>query len=453
MTPYITTGASRRRARLWAYPLFAALLLLVFLAVAQLMPPAQGADQSDVLRQQLAEKLTALEQANSQLQALAAELETLEQAKDTAAAKLAELDGDIVEVQDDIEQAESDLETIRVHLENRLVNLYKYGGTWSTRYWEALLVEEDLSAVLSRFELLSDLADQDQAFFAEVEGYLEKSRADKVLLEQKRAEQKAQLDELVEAEKQLVAKKSQFASLKSNLQSQISSLNEQIRQAEAAEAAAAAARVRAVTDAANKASSNIGGGSSYGGSSYGGSSSAAGYPSSAAEVNAQANFIYKTYLVPRKSVLSGMQVMEIWRKYNITPAQSLAILNAESGMGSLRWGGRLVSEGNNFGCMSYSSSPPWAKWPPAISHGKIYVGGRAWMKFYSVADGIEAWGRYIANGLGRDVYRPLLRAGDWEGFADIYYGSNVAGKAKYLERVTWAYGMLKQTSSAAGYRW
>ena len=201
-----------------------------------------------------------------------------------------------------------------------------------------------------------------------------------------------------------------------------------------------------MSDSANKASGKVG-------TPSGGGSTSAGYPSSSAQVNAQARFIENTYLEPRKSALSGMQIMELWRKYGMTPAQSLAVLNAESGMGSLKYGGRLVTEGNNFGCMGYGSNPVWASWPPPISFGKIEVGGRSWMKFYSVADGIEAWGRYIAYGRGRDCYRPLMRNADWAAFADIYYGSNVSGKAKYIERVTWAYNMLKQTSAAAGYNW
>jgi len=417
----------------------------VFFAVVPLAPPAEGADQSDVLKQQLSQKMDALEAANATLQALAKELEALETAKDAAAARLAELESEIVQVQDDIAQAEIDLARLRVQLEARLVNLYKYGGSWSTRYLEVLVVEDNLSAILDRFQMLTDLADEDGKLFDQVEQYLAQSQANKTLLEQKRTEQQAQLDELVESEKQLVTKKAQFASQKASLQSQIASLNTQIRQAEAAEAAA---RLRAVTSAANQAAQTVG--ATTPPANNGGSATP---PTSAAAIKAQADFIYRTYLVPRKSVLSGQMVMNMWIKYGISPAESLAVMNAESGMGSLKYGGRLVSEGNNFGCLSYSANPSWLSWSPAISHGKIYVGSRNWMMFYSVSDGAEAWARYIRYGRGKDCYRPLMRAGNWTAFADIYYGANVAGKEKYIARVTWAYNMLKKTSSAAGYSW
>jgi hypothetical protein len=368
-------------------------------------------------------------------------------------------------VQNDIDQAETDLSALGTQLEERLVNMYMDGGSWSTQYLEALVTEQDLASVLERFDMVTRVANQDKQLFNEVDGYLEQSRADKVVLEKKVTEQQAESDALTASVQQLAAKQAQYDAQYRSLQSQIAGLQTQIKKAQAQEAAAAAARLKKLTDGTG---TTVTTGGTTGGTTgtttkpttpttttptTGGSSGSAKYPSSASEVKAQANFIYKTFLVPRKSVLSGEMVMEIWRKYGISPAQSLAVLNAESGMGSLRWGGRLVSEGNNFGCMGYSVSPSYLSWSPAIDHGKIYVGDRFWMRFYSVADGIEAWGRYIAYGRGKDCYRPLLRTGNWTAFADIYYGKNVPGKAKYIERLTWAYGMLKKNGTAMGYSW
>jgi peptidoglycan hydrolase CwlO-like protein len=467
MIPCWTPKARVGRVGVWASPLFAAVLLLVFLFVLLLSPAAQGATQSDILKQQLSQKCAAMEQARDKWLALENELAGLEKAKDAAAEKLASLMAEVTDVGNQIQQAETDLASLGIQLEDRLVNMYKGGTSWSVQYLEAMVAEDSLTAVLERFDMLTRLADQDEQLFTEVEGYLEQSRADKVILEKKVVEQQAQSDALTESIKQLAAKQAQANAQYQSLLGQMAGLQVQIKQAEAKEAAAAAAaaaRLKAVADATKNGS-----GSSTGttptttkpttptttkpGGSSGGSSGSIKYPSSAAEVAAQANFIYRTFLVPRKSVLTGELVMEVWRKYGITPAECLAVLNAESGMGSLKYGGRLVPEANNFGCMSYGANPAWAKWPPAISFGKIYVANRNWMKFYSVADGMEAWGRYIAYGRGKDCYRPLLRTANWPAFADIYYGANVAGKAKYIERVTWAYYMLKANAYAAGYYW
>jgi peptidoglycan hydrolase CwlO-like protein len=460
MIPCWTPKARVGRVGVLASPLFAAVLLLVFISVLPLSLPAHGASQSDILRQQLSQKAAALEQANATLQALAKELDSLEQAKDAAAQKLADLQGEIADVQTDIDQAEEDLGLLGTQLEDRLVNIYKDGGSWSVQYLEALVAEENLSSVLDRFDMLSKLADQDQQLFSEVEGYLEQSRVDKALLEKKEAEQQAQSDSLTKSIEQMSAKQAQYDAQYVGLQGQMSSLRAQIKLAEAQEAAAAAAaaaRLKKVSDTPKKPSSGGGTTPTTTNPTTPGTpanpSGTVNYPSSAAAVKAQAYFIYKTFLVPRKSVLTGEMVMEIWRKYNISPAECLAVLNAESGMGSLKYGGRLVSEGNNFGCMGYSANPAWISWPPPITHGKIYVADRMWMRFYSVADGIEAWGRYISHGRGRNCYKPLMRAANWTAFADIYYGKNVPGKAKYIERVTWAYEDVKKHGRAAGYYW
>jgi peptidoglycan hydrolase CwlO-like protein len=460
-----TPKARVGRVGVWASPLFAAVLLLVLIFVLPLSSWAHGATQSEILKQQLSQKAAALEQAHSKLQSLAKELDGLEKAKDVAAEKLAGLMADVTDVQNDIDQAETDLAALRLQLEDRLVTMYMDGGSWSAQLLEALVTEQNLSAVLARFDMLRRVADQDQELFAQVEGYLERSRADKVVLDKKVVEQQTQSDALTASIHQLSAKQAQYDTQYRSLQGQIAGLTAQIKRAqakEAAAAAAAAARLKQVSDATKKPPS--GGGTTpttttpttpvtTPGGSSGGSSGTVKYPSSAAQVKAQAYFIYKTFLVPRKSVLTGEMVMEIWRKYDVSPAETLAVLNAESGMGSLKWGGRLVTEGNNFGCMSYGAKPAWISWPPPITHGKIYVADRNWMRFYSVADGMEAWGRYISYGRGKNCYRPLMRAGNWLAFANIYYGANVAGKAKYLERVNGAYTMLKNNGRAAGYYW
>lgn len=433
-----------------------AILLLVLLLLLPLSSPAKGDTQSDALRQQLAQKQAALNQARAQLQALQNDLNELESQRSTAALRLAELEAEIIEVDTDIAQAEGDLDGVQVQLENRLVSIYKDGGSWSLRYLEILVVEKDLVSVLKHIDMVTELASQDKQLFDQVADYLGTSQSNKELLEEKKTEQQEELEKLVSAQKQMSAKKAAISAQAQSLGAQASSLTAQIRQAEALEAAAAAAalaQASAAGKAASSASKSVGttpppttppptpsGGNPV-------------PPTSPAEIAQQAHLIDLVFLQPRNSVLTGQMVMDIWARYGISPAMSLTVLNAESGMGSLKWGGRLVSEANNFGCIRYRETTAWLQWPPSISHGKILVGGRYWMTFPSIPLGLEAWARCITSGCGRDCYRPLMRAGDWVGFADIYYGKNVPGKAKYVERLEWIWGVLKEYSQGCGFNW
>jgi len=454
---------------------WAALLSLVFLLMLfPLFSPVEGSPETEVLKQKLQQQEALAQQAYSRLQSLQKELAALETKVDAAAQRLADLDTEIRTVEADIDQAQDDLEQVRLQLENRLVNMYKRGSSWSAYYVEAMLVEEDLSSVLERFDMVTKLADLDKELFDEVESYLGRSRDIRELLEQKQAEQEDELLELQEAWEQVTTKRRQAAAQYKTYQSQAAAVQAQIRrlqEQEAAVAAAAAARMASMNKAAKEVSDDVGAappattpttspastpttaGSSGGSNTGGGNDPNRKCPTNEAEIRAQATFIERTWLIPRKSVLTGRMIMDLWIKYDISPAESLTVLSEESGMGSTTNGGRLVTEGNNFGCMTYMSSPKWLSWPPAIGHGKIFVGGRAWMKFYSVEDGIEAWGRYIANGLGRDYYRPLMKANDWVTFAWTYYGKNVPGCTEYIKKLYWTHGMLTYTAKKAGYYW
>ena len=171
----ITSRTPKTRARrigIWATPLLAVVALIVLFTVGPLMPEARGA--SDSLAQQLEQKVAAAEQANAAYQALVKELESLQKESDTRAANLAQLDEQITGVQNDIDQAEVDLDALRTQLEQRLVKIYKDGGSWSVRYLEALVAEENLTDIFSIIDMLSDLAGEDDRLFTEVESYLER---------------------------------------------------------------------------------------------------------------------------------------------------------------------------------------------------------------------------------------------------------------------------------------
>jgi peptidoglycan hydrolase CwlO-like protein len=454
MISYRTQDARSWRIGVWSSPLFAAVLLLAFLLVLPLASPAQGETQRDTLRQQLSQKQAALKQANADLTALQNELDQLAQAHDAAEARLAELEIEIDDVENDIAQAERDLDSARAQLEERLVSLYKDGSSASSRYLEVLFAETDLVSVLERFDMLTKMAKQDQELFNAVKSYLETSRAGKALLEEKKAEQKDQMKELVRLQEETSTKRGALTVQYRNLKSQIATLTEEIRQADARAAAAAAAVAAAAAAAAGAGTTTAAPGSTA--TSPGSGTTATGVPSqptSAAGVQAQADFIYNTFLVPRRSVLTGQMVMDVWAKYGISPAASLAVLNAETGMGSLKYGGQLVGA-NNFGCIRYKDNPVWLRSAdPPITYGRIEVGGRSWFTFATPAEGMEAWARCIGYGCGRDCYRPLMNAGNWVAFADIYYGKGVAGEAKYIARLQWAYGMLMEAAHWMGYNW
>jgi septal ring factor EnvC (AmiA/AmiB activator) len=98
MILFRTPNARPWRVGGWASPLFAVALLLVFLLVLPLFSPAR----SDKLREQLAQKQSALEQANAELNALQDELNRLAEAHNTAEVRLAELQTEINDLEDDI---------------------------------------------------------------------------------------------------------------------------------------------------------------------------------------------------------------------------------------------------------------------------------------------------------------------------------------------------------------
>ncbi len=192
MIPSRTPKTRVRRIGIWASPLLAVVALVVFFTVGPMMPEARAA--SDSLAQQLEQKVAAAEQANATYQALVKELESLQKESDTRAANLAQLDEQITGVQNDIDQAEVDLAALRIQLEQRLVNIYKDGGSWSVRYLEALVAEENLTDIFRIIDMLSDLAGEDERLFTEVEDYLGESKTNKTLLEQKKTEQQSELD-------------------------------------------------------------------------------------------------------------------------------------------------------------------------------------------------------------------------------------------------------------------
>jgi murein DD-endopeptidase MepM/ murein hydrolase activator NlpD len=266
MISHRTPKARLGRTGKWASSLIAAALLLAFLVALPVLSPAQAATSSS-LKQQLAAKQASLDQAYAQLDALQDRLNELADAYNAAETRGGELEKEILAVQEKIAGSEKDLQAARIQLEERLVGMYKDGGGASAYYLDVFFSEADLMSVFARFDALNEIAKDDQALFDKVEGYLEQSRANKALLEQKKAEQANEVKTLERLQEETNTKLQAATAEYQSKKAEIEALQNEIKKADARAAAAAAARraaaLRAKAAAAARAKS--GSGSSSGG--------------------------------------------------------------------------------------------------------------------------------------------------------------------------------------------
>jgi peptidoglycan LD-endopeptidase LytH len=271
MTLHRTPKARLGRTGKWASSLVAAATLLAFLLTLPLLSPAQAATSS-TLKKQLAEQQTVLDQKYSELDALQDRLNDLADKYNAAESREGELEDEILQVQEKISTNERDLATARVQLEERLVGIYKDGSDTTSYYLDVFFSEEDLASVIERFDALDQIAKDDQALFDKVEGYLEDSKTNKALLEQKKAQKSDEVKELKRLQEDASAKLQAATTEYQGLKEQIETLQTAIRRADARAAAAAAARraaalrARAAAARANSGSSSGGGGSVISGS-------------------------------------------------------------------------------------------------------------------------------------------------------------------------------------------
>jgi murein DD-endopeptidase MepM/ murein hydrolase activator NlpD len=238
---------SHRRAR-WRAPLVVAAVLLLLPIVLSLVAPtidATTTTQGPALRQQLAQKQAELKTATGKLNALQKELDRVAEEQNAVEVRLAELEDEIAKTERDIAKSQEDLNAALATLEERLVGLYKQGSSNTWPYAEVLVSETDLTSLLERFDALSLIADEDQKLFDEVEAFLEAQEVSKRLLQEKQAEQAADLEELSrvqeDASERFAAADQTYATLKG----QITKLKADIKKADAAAAAAAEAARKA----------------------------------------------------------------------------------------------------------------------------------------------------------------------------------------------------------------
>lgn len=169
------------------------------------------------------------------------------------------------------------------------------------------------------------------------------------------------------------------------------------------------------------------------------------------EYSSTAEFLNTEILEPRGSVLDGHQLVNNWRWYGIPVRSQLAILGAETSLGTSR-GGRLVGA-NNFGCIRSSSgyqSTAWGEW----ASGTIRVGGKTWLRWPTPAKGAHAWGRYMKVGVGGAYQSMVFGANpNWSRFAATYYGSGVPGIGHYVANLRAIDREFTRLAREHGFRW
>ena len=260
---------SRGRRGMWSYLPVAIAFLAALLISLPLLSPAEAATTSDELREQLAEKQALLKQAYSELDALQDEFDELAAACNSAETRLGELEAEIVDAEKSIAESEAELKDARLQLEERLVGIYKGGSTKSSSYYLGVLFsEDDLGSVLDSLDALTRIAEDDQALFEHYSECVEQEKANKAHLEEKKAEEAAQVRELERAQEQtytqLAAKSAEYKAKKK----QVNALKAEIRAADARAAAAAEAARQRELAAKAKARSSSSSGSGGGSKSY-----------------------------------------------------------------------------------------------------------------------------------------------------------------------------------------
>lgn len=238
---------SLRRAQ-WRVPLLTVAVLLLLSIVIGVVAPVTDAtspaQQSKELRQELAQKQAELKIATSKLSAIQRQLDKLARQQNDIEVRLANLETEIASTEQEIAKSQKDLDAARVKLEERLVALYMQDAVSGLSYADVLLNETDLISVLQRFDDLSQIAQEDQKLFDEVEGYLLQQQENKRRLQEQQAEQTADMEELGRVQEEASQRFAVADQTYSALKSQANRLKTEIQKADAAAAAAAAAARR-----------------------------------------------------------------------------------------------------------------------------------------------------------------------------------------------------------------
>lgn len=245
-------------------------------------------NQSNELDNKIAEKKNEIDEVESNLssamkevQNLVAQISTYEQAISDLNEKISKVTEEITQAENDIAQKQKETEEKQDLLNKRLIAIYESGNT---SYLDMLLTSSDLSNFLSKYYLISEIAEYDtnliislkeakeQLEQAKIEletnkQSLENSKAEQVekqeALKKIKEEKEAKVAKLNSEEKALESQLEEFESDKKDIQSQLAS----IARKEAEEAAAREAAAKAASSSSSKTQSNVSNSGSSGSSS------------------------------------------------------------------------------------------------------------------------------------------------------------------------------------------
>lgn len=175
------------------------------------------------VQEEMSEQLSKISSLNSEISNYDDEISELETKINELTTQIAEKEASIVE-QEEKYAAQKEL------LDKRLVALYETG---STSYLDLLLSSDGLSDFISKYYLISTIAESDQELLTQIENLKNQIIEEKEYLETAKAEVETSQRELAEKRSNLESSKSQKQAIVANLSDEEKALQEQLEEFEA----------------------------------------------------------------------------------------------------------------------------------------------------------------------------------------------------------------------------
>ena len=166
-------------------------------------------------KEEIAEVESNLSAAMQEVQSLVAQISTYEQAISDLNEKITTVSTEIEQTENDIAQKEKETDEKQSLLNKRLIAIYESGNT---SYLDMLLTSSDLSDFLSKYYLISEIAEYDTNLIMS----LKEARAE---LEEAKNKLKANKQALELAKEEQVEKKDALQKIKAEKDSKVASLN------------------------------------------------------------------------------------------------------------------------------------------------------------------------------------------------------------------------------------
>lgn len=182
----------------------------------------QTASEIAGVKENMTEQLSQINDLNSEISTYDSEIAELE-------AKISELTTQIAEKEISIKEQEEKYATQKELLDKRLVALYETG---STSYLDMLLSSEDLSDFISKYYMVSTIAESDQELLTQIETLKNQITEEKNTLETSKAEIETSEQELTSKKTSLESSKSQKQAIVSSLSAEEKALEEQLEEFE-----------------------------------------------------------------------------------------------------------------------------------------------------------------------------------------------------------------------------